>query len=148
VYGKLDISTTIFDAPKNMEILELSHYARHWEAWAQVFGEENIHSFLYDKLYAYPKFLLREVLDELELPFNEADYKDFAFEKPENKVTDNMERNKVTLLPGFDLDLIKQLVDRYEADISHVEKIMGQNLEHWRDAGEISKRFQNIGRVG
>lgn len=147
IHGKLDQSMSIFETPSSMGILQLSHYARHWDAWARVFSEKNIHVFLHDTLSAHPKFLLRDMLQKLQLPFDEAYYKNFSFDKPANEVVEKMQKNNVSILPGFERDVIERLVEMFNKDIVHVEKITGLNLDHWRDAGEISKRFYSIARA-
>ena len=144
VYGRFDKYTSIFETPPSQGVLELSHYARHWNAWTKIFPEENFHVCLFDDLSTAPKSLLRELLMKLKLPFAETHYGDFPFERSTNRITTNMKNRHINILPGFRLDEIQRLVELFEPDITHVEYITGRNLNHWRDATEISKRFSEV----
>lgn len=132
--GRFDLSTGVFRVPKNLGVVDLGFYRRHYEHWASVLGERQLHVLLYDDLINDPRGELTKALDTLGLRipegyWDEVNLKSSVPTKP--WLRPFQARRTVTEQE------IGALFELYRSEVSFVEGLVGRELPEWHDLDQM-----------
>jgi|GEM_PF-2561686 len=132
--GRYDLSTGVFQIPSNLGVVDLGFYRRHYEKWAEIVGEGNIHVLLYDDLLENPRGELAKVLDVLGVHAAE-DYWSSVSLNPavatKAWLKPFQERGTITAQE------VAALFELYRRDVAFVESLLGRKLPAWRNRNEL-----------
>lgn len=140
VSGNVSTSTHIFKAMANSGIADIGYYRRHYDAWANSFGEESITVLLYDDLEQNPQAFLTQALRAIGTSFSDGAYDVESIGEPVNR---NSSSRSLRRANPMSLSELQVLVEMYRSDIDFVEAITGRNLDHWKDASVLFRDAAN-----
>lgn len=128
--GRIDLPSSIFQAPRELGIVDLGFYARHYKHWSKVLGAHRLHVLLYDDLLSDPRRSLADALGALGADpspdyWNAVDLRANVEHKPWLKSF--QARHPVNPQE------IAALLSVYRADVAAVEDLLGRKLPAWRD---------------
>lgn len=141
IHGSIGADVSPFDAPPGQGIIHLSHYARHWQIWHEMFADACFHVSVFDDLTVRPRGLLEDHLEWLGLHLAQDVYDRFDFQWKFNSSDQNRKRRNIETLPRVDLSTVERLSDLFADDIELVRNQTGQPLAHWGRAEEICDRY-------
>jgi len=135
--GKMDAASGIFRASKNLGIIDMGFYKRHYEHWVDNLGEDRVHVLLYDDLVDDPKGQIESTLNQLQLEGDEAYWSSVdagPVVKPKAWIRPIQARNPISEQE------IAALFELYRPEIDFVESIFGRELAGWNDLETIIRR--------
>lgn len=132
--GRFDLSTGVFRVPNNLGVVDLGFYRRHYEHWASVLGERQLHVLVYDDLVRDPQGELTKVLDVLGLQAPDGYWDEVSLK--------STVPTKAWLKPFQARRTITEqeigaLFELYRSEVSFVEGLVGRELPEWHDRDHL-----------